>query len=83
MPRPDRSQALDHIVVCCSRTVPWTTCSGISMAPRTARSFEGVIGKNMSNPIPPWVEHGAERKVVPYMVATDMESPHPDSGGRR
>ena len=25
-------------------------------------------------------EHGAERKVVPYTVATDMDSPNPDSG---
>ena len=24
--------------------------------------------------------HGAERKVVPYTVATDMDSPNPDSG---
>jgi hypothetical protein len=26
----------------------------------------------------PWAEHGAERKVVPYAVATDMDSPNPD-----
>jgi phospholipase C len=27
-----------------------------------------------------WAEHGADRKVVPYTVATDMDSPNPDSG---
>ena len=65
---------------CCSRTVPSTTCSATSTARRTGRSFDGVIGKNLSNPIPAWAEHGADRKVVPYTVATDMDSPNPDSG---
>jgi phospholipase C len=39
-----------------------------------------VVGKALSNPIPDWAEHGADRKVVPYRVATDMDSPNPDSG---
>ena len=39
-----------------------------------------MIGKELSNPIPEWAEHGADRKVVPYAVATDMDSPNPDSG---
>ena len=39
-----------------------------------------MIGKNLSNPIPAWAEHGVDRKVVPYTVATDMDSPNPDSG---
>ena len=39
-----------------------------------------MIGKDLSNPIPEWAEHGAARKVVPYTVATDMDSPNPDSG---
>jgi phospholipase C len=39
-----------------------------------------VIGKELSNPIPEWAEHGAERKTVPYTVATDMDAPNPDSG---
>jgi phospholipase C len=39
-----------------------------------------VIGKDLSNPIPAWAEHGADRGVVPYAVATDMDSPNPDSG---
>jgi hypothetical protein len=33
-----------------------------------------VIGKDLTNPIPEWAEHGADRKVVPYTVATDMDS---------
>jgi hypothetical protein len=50
--------------------------------PDDGKQFEGVIGKDRSNPIPEWAEHGAERRVVPYAVATDMDSPNPDSGGR-
>ncbi len=48
--------------------------------PGDGKTFEGVIGKNLSNPIPGWADHGAERKRVPYTVATDMDSPNPDSG---
>ena len=38
------------------------------------------MGKDLSNPVPEWAEHGAERKKVPYTVATDMDAPNPDSG---
>jgi hypothetical protein len=38
-------------------------------------SFEGVIGKDLSNPIPPWAEHGAEKRIVPYAVAANMDTP--------
>ena len=48
--------------------------------PEDDKTSEGVIGKELSNPIPEWAEHGAERKVVPYTVATDMDAPNPDSG---
>ena len=33
--------------------------------PKDDRTFDGVIGKDLSNPIPEWAEHGADRKVVP------------------
>ena len=48
--------------------------------PGDGKTFEGVIGKELSNPIPDWAEHGADRRVVPYKVATDMDAPNPDSG---
>jgi hypothetical protein len=41
---------------------------GHLFGPEDGRTFEGVIGKDPSNPIPEWAEHGAERKVVPYTV---------------
>jgi phospholipase C len=48
--------------------------------PEDGKNFDGVIGKNLSNPIPEWAEHSAERKTVPYTIATDMDAPNPDSG---
>ena len=49
-----------------SRTALLTTCWATSTGPEDGKTFEGVIGKDLSNPIPEWAEHGAERKVVPY-----------------
>ena len=48
--------------------------------PGEVASFEGVIGKDLSNPIPEWAEHGADRGVVPYSIATNMNTPYPDPG---
>lgn len=48
--------------------------------PGEVPSFEGVIGKNLSNPIPEWAQHGAGRKLVPYGIASNMNTPTPDPG---
>jgi hypothetical protein len=40
--------------------------------PGEVSSFEGVLGKELSNPIPGWAEHGAGRQAVDYGVAGDM-----------
>jgi phospholipase C len=37
--------------------------------PGDGKNFDGVIGKNLSNLIPAWAAHGADRNVVPYVVA--------------
>ena len=62
------------------KTGPWTTCWAACTGRGDGKAFEGVIGKELSNPIPGWAEHGAGRKVVPYGVSADMDSPDPDSG---
>src|SRR6476660_3341652 len=80
MSAPDRSHALDHIVVVLFENRSLDNVLGHLYGPGDGKNFDGVIGKNLSNPIPAWAEHGAERKVVPYTVATDMDSPNPDSG---
>jgi phospholipase C len=80
MATPDRSHALDHIVVVLFENRSLDNVLGHLYGPGDGKNFDGVIGKHLCNPIPAWAEHGAERKVVPYTVATDMDSPNPDSG---
>jgi len=48
--------------------------------PGEVKAFEGVINKDLKNPIPAWAQNGADRKFVPYGVATNMNTPQPDSG---
>jgi phospholipase C len=76
----DKSNALDHIVVVLFENRSLDNVLGHLYGPEDGKNFDGVVGKDLSNPIPEWAEHGAERKVVPYTVATDMDSPNPDSG---
>ena len=72
--------ALDHVVVVLFENRSFDNMLGHLYGPADGKTFEGVIGKGLSNPIPDWAEHGAGRKVVPYTVATDMDAPNPDSG---
>ena len=76
----DRSNAMDHMVVVLFENRSLDNMLGHLYGPEDGKTFEGVIGKDLSNPIPEWAEDGADRKVVPYTVATDMDSPNPDSG---
>src|SRR6478752_421276 len=77
---PTRANALDHVVVVLFENRSLDNVLGRLYGPGDGKTFEGVLGKDLSNPIPEWAEHGADRKVVPYTVATDMDSPNPDSG---
>ena len=80
MPTTDSSHALDHIVVVLFENRSLDNVLGHLYGPGDGKSFEGVIGQDLSNPIPAWAEHGADREAVPYTVATDLDSPNPDSG---
>jgi len=77
---PERANAMDHVVLVLFENRSFDNLLGRLYQPGEVPSFEGVIGKDLSNPIPPWAEHGAERRVVPYAVADDMDSPNPDPG---
>ena len=55
MPRPDRSNALDHIVVLMFENRSFDNLLGRLYEPGEVPSFEGVTGKDLSNPIPAWV----------------------------
>ena len=61
MPTPDRRNALDHVVVVMFENRSFDNLLGRLYEPGEVASFEGVIGKDLSNPIPEWAEHGAER----------------------
>jgi phospholipase C len=77
---PGRANALDHVVLVLFENRSFDNLLGHLYRPGEVPSFEGVIGKNLSNPIPEWAEYGAEGSVVPYDVATGMDSPNPDAG---
>lgn len=76
----DRSHAMDHVVLVLFENRSLDNMLGRLYGPDDGKTFDGVIGKDLSNPIPAWAEHGSERKVVPYNITTDLNSPNPDSG---
>ena len=76
----DRSNALDHVVVVMFENRSFDNLLGRLYQPGEVESFEGVIGKDLSNPIPEWAEHGADKKVVPYGISPTMNTPWPDPG---
>jgi len=75
-----RANALDHVVVVLFENRSLDNVLGHLYGPGDGKTFDGVLGKELSNPIPGWAEHGADRKVVPYGISADMDSPNPDSG---
>jgi phospholipase C len=79
-PIADRQRALDHVVVIMFENRSFDNLLGRLYQPGDVRSFEGVIGKDLKNPIPAWAEYGADRKFVPYGVASNMNTPNPDPG---
>jgi phospholipase C len=81
-PKPvaDRQRVLDHVVVMMFENRSFDHLVGRLYEPGEVKSFEGVIGKDLKNPIPEWAEHGADRKFVSYGVASNMNTPSPDPG---
>jgi phospholipase C len=71
---------MDHVVLAIFENRSFDNLLGHLYGPDDGKTFEGVIGKELSNPIPEWAEHGAERQAVPYTIGTDMDAPNPDSG---
>jgi len=71
---------LDHVVVVVSGNRSLDSVPGRLHGPGDGKTFEGVTGRDLTNPIPEWAEHGAGRKKVPYTVAADLDSPNPGTG---
>ncbi len=80
MAEPDKTNALDHIVLVIFENRSLDNVLGHLYGPDDDKIFDGVSGKQLTNPVPPWAEHGADLGVVPYGVSTDMDSPNPDPG---
>jgi phospholipase C len=77
---PDPSNAMDHVVLAMFENRSFDNLLGHLYGPEDGKTFEGVVGKELTNPIPDWAEHGAERGTVPYTVGADLDAPNPDSG---
>src|SRR5215469_4911812 len=81
MPRPDRSQALDHVVVLMFENRSFDNLLGRLYEPGEVPSFEGVIGKDLTNPIPAWAADGGnESGNAHYGEAVNLNTPSPDPG---
>jgi len=76
----ESGQKFDHVVSVMFENRSFDNLLGRLYQPGEVASFEGVLGKELTNPIPDWAEHGADRKVVPYGVAAGMHVPNPDAG---
>ena len=77
---PARANAMDHVVLVIFENRSFDNLLGRLYAPGETGSFEGVVGRELANPVPDWAEHGAPGGVVPYGVSVGMDTPDPDSG---
>ncbi len=77
---PVREQAMDHVVLVLFENRSFDNLLGRLYAPGEVEAFEGVIGKDLFNPVPDWAEHPAPGGVVRYGIAQGMDTPDPDPG---
>jgi phospholipase C len=80
MPGPDRSNAIDHVVVVMFENRSFDNLLGRLYEPGEVASFAGVAGRELSNPIPASADGWTSRKAVPYGVAANMDTPNPCPG---
>ena len=59
-----RDNALDQVVVVVFENRSLDNLPGRLYGPGEGKTLEGVIGKDLSNLIPEWAEHGADRVVA-------------------
>ena len=76
MSTPSWQNAMEHVVVVMFENRSFDNLLGRLYEPDEVVSFEGVIGKDLSNPIPSYTP-GAERGVE--VRAMNREPPHPDA----
>jgi phospholipase C len=71
----ERSHVLDRVVLVLFENRSFDNVLGHLYGPGDGQTFEGVVGRDLSNPIPDWAEHGVDREWVTYTIATDMDAP--------
>jgi phospholipase C len=80
MPPADRSTALDHVVVVMFENRSFDNMLGRLYQPGEVASFEGVVGRDLVNPVPDWATDHSGGDVVHYGVAAGLNTPSPDPG---
>jgi len=80
MPSPDRRAALDHVVVLMFENRSFDNLLGQLYQPGEVASFDGVLGKELANPVPEWARDRPDRLEVSYSEAATMNTPTPDPG---
>ena len=75
-----KANAMDHVIVVVFENRSFDNIFGHLYQPGEVPKFNGVIGKNLSNPVPSWAKFSAPNGNVPYGPSTDMDSPNPASG---
>lgn len=78
----DRSHAMDHVVLVIFENRSLDNLLGHLYGPTDGQTFEGVLGKDLSNPVPEWAEHQPPdgSGTVSVYIGGDMDAPNPDSG---
>lgn len=73
---------MDHVILVLFENRSFDNMLGQLYGPASGKTFEGVIGKDLSNPVPAWAENQPPdgSGVVRYHPADNMDSPNPDSG---
>ncbi len=82
-PRP--AQAMDHVVLVLFENRSFDNLLGQLYTPEEQPGFEGVLGKDLRNPVPSWAQpvppgEGREPGFVHYGPAPDGNTPDPDPG---
>ncbi len=76
------ANAMDHVVLVLFENRSLDNMLGHLYGPDDGKDFEGVIGKDLSNPVPEWAENqppdGSGK--VKYGQTDNMDAPDPDSG---
>jgi phospholipase C len=73
------SAKFDHLVVLMFENRSFDNLLGYLYRPGETRSFEGLHGRDLSNPIPPGLQ-GSERLTVPVHPVPSLDTPDPDPG---